>query len=443
MNISLAFISLGWSVAVASPASLDPGAAADPTFDTSGTRALDASAPTAVVAAVGSEEPVHVAVETDAPEPDPGQPDASSVTPAKATQESVDEAKQPWRGFRYASKDGAYSLSFGFLAQLRTSVRDTRGADAQGGVAVRLARPVFIANLWHGRVAMRFMPEFAGGTPAMLDTTATVRVHEAFAVQVGQFRPWLNRGFRTGLPVLGLPGRGIIVDRFRVDRDVGVTVLGQPLGGKLEYYVGVMNGSGRDMTTLAPSPLVTARFVVAPLGAVPYVQTPYVREVGPRSPTRRDEPTNGLVVAVGASGYTVANRESLEQTDGTTLDTDPRRRFGASGDLVVSRRRVFGLAEGFYEHRAGLSEVGVPTQQSWGAYAQAGVLAWNPFVDLTMRVGYIDDDRRLAPIEPGLNAYIFGNNGKLQVAYRCDVNAGEGEAGCVAHTGTLQAQLQF
>lgn len=290
---------------------------------------------------------------------------------------------------------------------------------------------------------MLVMPEFAGRTPALLDATATVRVHEAFAVEMGQFRPWVSRGFRTGLPVTGLPDRGVIVDRFRVDRDVGVTVHGQPLGGKFEYYLGVMNGSGRDMTTLAPSPLVTARFVLAPLGPVPYEQTPYVRAVGPRSPRRHDAPTNPLAVAVGASGYTVANRESLAQEDGATLRTDPRRRWGASGDVVVSRRRVFGLAEGFYEHRAASPEVLVLEQRSWAVYAQAGVLTWNPFIDLTMRAGYIDDGRPLAPIEPGINAYIFGNSGKLQLAYRCDANAGAGESGCVAHTGTLQAQLQF
>ncbi|MBV1858750.1 MAG: hypothetical protein KUG77_10090, partial [Nannocystaceae bacterium] len=265
----------------------------------------------------------------------------------------------------------------------------------------------------------------------------------AFAVQLGQFRPWLSRGFRTGLPVLGLPGRGAIVDRFRVDRDVGVTVQGQPFGGKFEYYAGAMSGSGRGMTTLAPSPLFTARLVLAPLGPVPYVQTPYVRRVGPRSPRRHDEPSNRFAVALGASAYTVSNRESLARSDGSALRTEARRRWGTSGDLVVSQRRVFGVAEGFYEHRAGFSDVGVSAQKSWGAYAQAGVLAWNPFLDLTVRAGFIDEGRPVAPIEPGLNAYIFGNSGKLQVSYRCDVNAGRGESGCLAHTGTLQAQLQF
>ncbi len=410
-------------------------------------RGIDPSAPTAVTGAEVADTSPRVAgglSAADGPRaPEPGSLGKNAEPETEPETNPEPETPSRWRGFRIVSKDEEHSLAFGFLGQLRTTVRDTTDARLQGGVAVRLARPVLIANLWGGTVAMRLMPEFAGPAPSMLDGTVTIRAADAFAVQLGQFRPWINRGFRTGLPVLGLPGRGAIVDRFRVDRDVGATVHGQPFGGKFEYYVGVMNGSGRDMTTLAPSPLLTARIVVAPLGAVPYVQTPYVREVGPRSAGRRDEPTNPLAVAVGAGGYTVAGRESIVQPDGTVVRTEPRRRWGASGDLVVSRRRVFALAEGFYERRAAAAELGVPAENSWGAYAQAGVLTWNPFVDLTMRAGFIDDGRPLAPLEPGINAYIFGNSGKLQLSYRCDVNAGQGESGCFAHTGTLQAQLQF
>lgn len=435
MSISTFVLSAGWGLLAAPPA----GARPEPAH-----RGLDPSAPTAVVGAEVVEPPEVVSIGPSARDEAPSShhEPASKATP-KPKPKPGPKAKPKWRGFRIASADDTHSLAFQFLGQLRVTARDTPERDPEGGVAVRLARPVLIANLWKGRVAMRLMPEFAGAVPSMLDATTTVRVNDAFAVQAGQFRPWLNRGFRTGLPVLGLPGRGGIVDRFRVDRDVGVTVQGQPWGGKFEYYVGAMNGSGRDMTTLAPSPLLTTRLVVAPLGAVPYVQTPYVREVGPHSPQRREEPTNRLAVAVGASGYTVATRESIAQPDDTTLRTPPRRRWGASGDVVVSRRRLFGLAEGFYEHRAAVSDLGVPALNSWGAYAQAGVLLWNPFLDLTLRAGFIDDGRPLAPVEPGLNAYIFGNSGKLQVSYRCDVNAAQGESGCAAHTGTLQAQLQF
>lgn len=420
---------MGWSLVLA------PGVQAD-------RRGIDPSTPTAVLGAeVAEVAKAPPPVEAD-PAPEEG-PAVEGEAPQPEAPELEPKPKPAWRGFQIASPDGRYSLSFGFLGQLRVTARDTEQTRPEGGVAVRLARPVLIANLWDGRVAMRLMPEFAGRVPSMLDATATVRAHEAFAVQVGQFRPWLSRSFRTGLPVLGLPGRGVIADRFRVDRDVGATVHGQPWDGKFEYYLGVFNGSGRDMTTLAPSPLLTARFVVAPVGAVPYVQTPYVRRIGPRSAQRGDAPSNTLAVALGGSAYTVANRESVALSGGTVGRTGPRRRFGASGDVVVSRRRVFALAEGFYERRDGIEDLGVAATNSWGAYGQAGFLAWNPFIDVTLRAGYVDDTTRTAPIEPGINAYIFGNDGKLQLAYRCDANAGGGAGGCVAHTGTLQAQLQF
>lgn len=432
VSISLLPLSMGWGLVLAAGVQVQAAPQTD-------RRGIDPSTPTAVLGAEIAEAPAPV-------EASPGSEDEPAVQRPVVHPEVLEpdvEPKPAWRGFQIASPDGRYSLAFGFLGQLRVTARDTEQTRPEGGVAVRLARPVLIANLWNGRVAMRLMPEFAGRVPSMLDATATVRAHAAFAVQVGQFRPWLSRSFRTGLPVLGLPGRGVIADRFRVDRDVGATVHGQPWDGKFEYYLGVFNGSGRDMTTLAPSPLLTARFVVAPVGAVPYVQTPYVRRIGPRSEQRGDAPSNALAVAIGGSAYTVANRESVTLPGGTAGRTGPRRRFGLSGDVVVSRRRMFALAEGFYERRDSLEDLGVAATNSWGAYAQAGVLAWSPFIDLTLRAGYVEDTTRTAPIEPGINAYVFGNDGKLQLAYRCDANAGGGAGGCVAHTGTLQAQLQF
>jgi len=434
--------------------SLVPGDAApgDETTADANPRALAVSSPTAVVAPPVVAPPVDTAVAEDpvvatrVGTPAASEPSAPPKPPILERQLQCDEEPPHlWDGFKIASEDEQHSLKFGFLGQLRATVHDAQGADPQGAMAVRLARPTLVAQLWRGRVAMRFMPEFAGANADLLDAAATVKTdNDVVGIQFGQFRPWLSRGYRTGLPVQGLPGRGPIVDRFRVDRDVGITVRGKPWDGKLEYYVGVLNGAGRNSTTLAPSPLLTARVVVSPLGPVPYTQTPYARDVGPRSDDRADGPHNDLAVAIGGSAYTVANRETLELSADDVRRTSPRRRWGASGDFVVSKRRVFGLAEGFYEHREGFANVSIPAQDAWGVYGQAGFLVWNPYLDVSMRVGLLSDfDRDIVPIEPGFNVYLFGNHAKLQVSYRCDVALEGATSGCASHAGTLQAQLLF
>lgn len=414
-----------------------------------GTRSLDASAPTAVPAAP-LPEPVVVsgAAEDLAEQPAPVavEPIEVAAAPLPVRDQPTCDEEPPalWGGFKVSSKDERHSLKVGFLGQLRTTLTDGPDQGPQGGFAVRLARPTLVAQLWEGRVAMRFMPEFAGANVTLLDATATVKANDAFAVQVGQFRPWLSRGFRTGLPVTGLPGRGAIVDRYRVDRDVGVTVRGKPWGGKFEYYFGLLNGSGINAREWAPSPLLTARVVVAPVGEAPYTQTPYARNVGPRSDDRNAPAAAPLAVAIGASGYTVSLREDSTLSTGDVVRTSPRRRVGASGDIVVSRRRVFAMSEGFYEHRAAISEMSIPADDAYGVYGQAGVLVWGPWLDVTFRTGVLSDQGERVPIEPGINAYIVGNHAKVQVSYRCDVSlAADASAGCSAHVGTLQAQLLF
>ncbi len=364
-----------------------------------------------------------------ATEPPGPAPTARTEAAARAT---------AWRGFTLGDPTATHELRFGFLGQMRASVQDRSHTAPDAGLQLELARPIVAASLWRGRVRMRLMPEFAGGQPALLDATVTLALHRSARVVVGQFRPWLSRGFRTGLDVLGVPGRGPVVDRFRVDRDVGVTMRGDAFDAVFEYAVGVFNGGGRGARALSPSPLFAARMVVAPLGPVPYSQIPYIRERGLAGGRRGVQPRNPLAVAVGGSVYTVQNRETIELGD-FSRRTQPRRRSGASGDVVVSRRRVYSMVEGFYEHRVGTTSV--PSRQAWGVYGQAGVLVWSPFFDVTVRSGIMSDAEEAAVVEPGLGVYPLGNHGKLQLAYRRDEALSA--LALDGHAATLQAQLSF
>jgi len=399
---------------------------------------------------IADDAPTSVA----APDPDPNPapavnpaPEQPAPPPVAAEASSQGETSlgfSPWNGLRVESADGRHSAEFGFLGQVRGTVVEGAGDDVQGGIAANLIRPDFAFHLWERRLTARLITEFAGPGADVLDAWVSVRLTDAMRVEIGQFRPYLSRAFRTALFDVGLTDRGVIANRMRIDRDVGLTLAGEPWGGKLEYYVGVLNGAGRNSTSLAPSPLLTARVVVAPLGPVPYTQAPYVSDVGPRSPQRSAPPDDALRVAVGGSAYTVANRETLELSTGTTVRTDPRRRWGASGDAVVYKGRVFSMAEGFYERRQGFESLDIDTQQAWAVYGQVGVLAWNPYLDVTMRSGVMMNfDREVVPIEPGLNVYLFGHHAKMQMSYRCDVELNTDETGCGAHTGALQAQLWF
>lgn len=342
---------------------------------------------------------------------------------------------------RSPTADGRHALQLGFLGQMRAELEPSSDRGSSGAARLVLVRPILGASLWNDRVQMRLMPEFAGLRPELLDATTTVVFREAAQLTVGQFRPWLSRGFRTGLHVVGVPGRGAVVDRFRVDRDVGATVRGTAWSGVFEYALGVFNGGGRGSTRLSASPLLTARLVVTPVGSVPYSQIPYIPDQGVRR-GKPGAPSNPLAVAIGGSGYTVSKREDVALSPTLHRRTGPRRRWGASGDVVVSRRRVFGMLEGFYEHREGAPEGRVLARQGWGAYGQLGVLVWSPFVDVVLRGGVSSDDGEdTVSLEPGVGGYLLGNHGKLQLSYRHDAVLEPWRD--AAHRLTLQAQLQF
>ena len=325
-------------------------------------------------------------------------------------------------GVAVHSADGDFGVGLGFLGQLRHQT-DVTSTSTERGFALRLVRPVFTGHLWGDRVRARVMPELAGGTPRLLDASVEVTFHPAFGLELGQYRPWISRGFRTGLPVLTLPDRGAVVDTFRVDRDVGITVRGRPLGGRFEYYVGVLNGNGPSAARVGDGLLYTARVVVAPLGPVGYDQAPYLKGKG------------ALRVAAGLGAYIV------EHPDDEVPDATPtaRRDVGGSGDMVVSGWRLAGQLEGFVRRHDGAT---APSALAWGGYGQLSGLIVRNRLDASLRIGAYDvgEGARL-PAEGGLNVYLAGHHAKLQVRYGCDGIVGR--VGCTAHRATAQAQLRF
>jgi len=366
---------------------------------------------------------------TDAPAP--------RQTPALEQDQATTEPKRAHafagieRGFGVASANDEHSLRLGFFGQLRhTTTVEQR--DTAHGFRLKVARPVVQAKLWNDRVHARVMPELAGGAE-LLDATVTFNLHEALAIHAGQFRPYASRGIRIGLPFQAIVDRGPVVDEFRVDRDIGFAALGHPFGGRLEYYFGVMNGDGRNTTNVHDDLLYTARMVVAPLGPVPYDQTPYL--------SGTDRPR----AAFGVNAYTrkVAAPEAAASIASRTLETaalPDRREVGLSADLVVSGGRWSGLAEGFWRHGR---QQGALDSNAWGAYAQLSALVVRDRFDVGVRAGALDlDDGRgvSLPIEAGFNVYFARHHAKLQAGYTCMADRARG---CATHGLVAQGQLAF
>jgi hypothetical protein len=360
-----------------------------------------------------------VAGPEEAPHEEPAETEAvtqdATSTPKAQTFASLDE------GFGVKSSDGKHKVRLGILTQFRGSGAFSGGSTTVG-FSAPLVRPYVRAQLWNKRVTAWVLPEFGGGNPQLLDASGVIKVNDGFQLQLGQFRPWLSRGYRTGLNKQALGTRGLVVDTFRIDRDIGLTLRGQPLDGRFEYYFGVFNGEGKNAKSTNNDLLYTARMVVAPMGRVAYDQVPYV------------DRGEDMRMAIGASGYTVEVEEPAEEGSGD--DPTLSREVGASGDLVVSGWRLSAGAEGFWRSRFG---PGNTRQNAWGGYGQLSALLVRDRLDIAARAGVLDQGNgAVIPLEGGFNVYMRRHQAKLQLRYHCNATL---ERNCASQG--IMAQLQL
>jgi len=342
---------------------------------------------------------------------------------------------QPERNFAggFSLERGAWlatphlEFGIGLLAQLRYGATlSSSGVDSLG-FSLPFLRPNLHASLFDGKLRFLIQPELSGPSVRLLDAQVVYQPVAAFGLDLGQYRPHVSRAWNTPIPLLSMPGRGLVDDTFHSDRALGATVFGRPFGGKLEYDLGVFNGGGYNIgQPVQLEPLVAWRLGVNPLGPVPYTQTPAFAEV--------ERPVFGFAV----HGWT--DRFRAEQVDPASKP-EPQQRIVAGGDFVLMTSRTHTLVEGFARWAvddSGLFDAG------WGSQVQFGVMLLPRTLELQARAGVLDPGTHRATQgvwEGGLSWYLWGNHLRAQLHYACTQNLGE--LGCTNHRAELQTQLWF
>jgi phosphate-selective porin OprO/OprP len=145
-------------------------------------------------------------------------------------------------GFALRSADGAFALKLRGYLQL--DGRFYAADDARRAVdtfVIRRARPIVEGTLW--RVFdFRIMPDFGGGTSALLDGYVEGRFSKAVRVRAGKFKPPLGLERLRSATDLDFVERSAPTS-LAPSRDVGVQVGGELLDGRLEYQIGAFNGA--------------------------------------------------------------------------------------------------------------------------------------------------------------------------------------------------------
>lgn len=172
-------------------------------------------------------------------------------------------------------------------------------------------------------------------------------VEEGFGVEGHDGRFGVTMGFLSKLryQVDVDQDRGPVNDTFRLDRDLGATVSGQPWKGRSEYVLSVHNGEGLNQSRLNPSMLYIARVAVSPLGTVHDDQTPAITS----------KSSMPLRFSIEANAYTKEIDQPLTAVDpatGDTMDTTERvREWGAGAGFSPHWDRFYALTEGDWRHR--------------------------------------------------------------------------------------------
>lgn len=157
-------------------------------------------------------------------------------------------------GFSFASADGADVIRFrGNLAVDGRWFMDKGTPESNDTFLFRKVRP-YIEGTIDNDYDFRFMPEFAGGKTIILDAFLTARLVPGLAIQAGKFKgpvglerlqpDQYNRFMELGLPSDLVP-----------NRDLGVEIGGDILGGTFGYAIGEFDGvTDGNSTDANPNP---------------------------------------------------------------------------------------------------------------------------------------------------------------------------------------------
>lgn len=166
------------------------------------------------------------------------------------------------KGFGFKSADGNFEYKLRGLIQLdHRSFGDdeVNNVDQLDGFLARRIRPTFEGTVF-GKYDFRFTPEFGEGVNRAQDSGNIARVVDAyidarfqpwFKVRAGKFKPFVGlERLQSGSDIKFLE-RSYVSNNILPNRDLGVSLHGDVLDGKLNYAVGVFNGSvdGSENTT--------------------------------------------------------------------------------------------------------------------------------------------------------------------------------------------------
>lgn len=220
-------------------------------------------------------EPVEQPLAAE-PEPEPMRDISVLVPPREPEQMRPRQFGRalwiPNKGLRVETDDERFSMTFRLRVQLRYELQhDAETEQISQLFSVRRARMQFKGNLFgrHNKYYLQIAtsPSDMGWTDGRATFTPIRNWEVSFdylrdlTVTIGQMKVPFNRQRVISSGDIALPDRSDVNNEFTLDRDIGVMLSSDDLGGLgyLRYRLGVFNGEGRDAYQFNQGLLYVAR----------------------------------------------------------------------------------------------------------------------------------------------------------------------------------------
>ena len=200
-------------------------------------------------------------------------------------------------------------LQAGYTGTLVAPGPGEKSAPDTSTFVLQHAELLFEGNVLRHQFEYRLLFDFVD--PQLLkDAFLQWRHGNWIAVRVGQYK--VPFGFQRYLrsTYYDFVNLSETMNAFSLERDIGVMILGRPLGGRLQYELSVTNGDGAGTLNQNRDLAYAARVVAAPWGALPDSEGDLV---GQRRP----------LMSVGAAGYfNLAPTDLVSRTGNPQANTD-------------------------------------------------------------------------------------------------------------------------
>ncbi|MFQ5657091.1 MAG: porin [Candidatus Methylomirabilales bacterium] len=359
--------------------------------------------------------------ERQAPEPKPVAKSRGGEKKEKGWWEDVELGYD--RGAYLKTRDGRFSLKLNTRLQFLYDAEILDNKGDKNTFRIRRARLIAGGNFLYPWLKYKTQITLEGSKAALRDYFLEATYLGWLKPKIGQFKVPFDREFLTSSAKLQLIERSIASSEFSLQRDVGVQISGQLLRNRLEYRVGIFNGSAANQTNQDQDFFYAARLVVTPFGRYPYSQGALDGPVSPR-----------LAIGLGLAGL-----PGLEPGERATLGGKLGSRLDVESDVLqltpdfAWKYRGISVEAAYHFRHIDPRRPGLSTVDSQGFFVQGGYFLLPGHLEIASRIAWVDPNTDVADDTQregtvGVTYFVWGHRLKAQLNYtflKTDVPGGE------------------